>query len=153
MRKLINKIIGIIVLIALFFSINNGVTAQSKSINVVYKIELAKDDDLASGGGYNSRMGDLISDSWKDETDASDKVTNVITTIVVVVKIVAVAIAIIMLLVIAIKYMTSAPSDKAEIKKHAVVYIVGAVILFAVTGILSVIQQFATVFDSPSTQQ
>ena len=32
--------------------------------------------------------------------------------------------------------------DKAEIKKHAVVYIVGAVVLFGATGLLGIIKNF-----------
>ena len=53
-------------------------------------------------------------------------------------------IAIIMLIVLAIKYISAAPGDKAEIKKHAVVYVVGAVVLFAATGILQIIKKFST---------
>lgn len=49
----------------------------------------------------------------------------------------------IMLTVLAIKYMTSAPGDKAEIKKHAVVYIVGACMAFGATGIVEIIKNFA----------
>ena len=48
-----------------------------------------------------------------------------------------------MLAILGMKYMSAAPSEKADIKKHAVVYIVGAVIMFACTGILGIIQQFA----------
>ena len=49
-----------------------------------------------------------------------------------------------MLVLVAIKYMTSAPGEKADIKKHAVIYVVGAVVMFASTGILGIIQKFAT---------
>ena len=52
------------------------------------------------------------------------------------------AIAIIMLVVLAIKYISAAPNDKAEIKKHAVVYVVGAVCLFGAAGILGVVKNF-----------
>ena len=41
--------------------------------------------------------------------------------------------------------MTAAAGDKADIKKSAVAYVVGAIVIFAVTGILGVIQQFAVV--------
>ena len=33
-----------------------------------------------------------------------------------------------MLIVLAMKYMMSAPGERADIKKHAVVYVVGAVV-------------------------
>jgi hypothetical protein len=49
-----------------------------------------------------------------------------------------------MLVVLAIKYMSAAPGDKAEIKKHAVVYVTGAIVLFGSAGILSIIEQFAS---------
>ena len=65
-------------------------------------------------------------------------------TAIVIVRTVAVGVAFIMLLVLAIKYMTSAPSDRATIVKHAYVYIVGAVILFASSGILGIIAKFAS---------
>ncbi len=59
-------------------------------------------------------------------------------------QLVGVAVAVIMLIVLAIKYISAAPNDKAEIKKHAVVYIVGAIVLFAASGILGIIKNFAT---------
>lgn len=58
-------------------------------------------------------------------------------------RIVCVTIAIVILLVISMKYMMSAPGDRADIKKHAVHYVIGAFILFGVTGILGVISDFA----------
>ena len=61
-----------------------------------------------------------------------------------IVQVIAVAIAVIMLIYLAIKYISAAPSEKADIKKSAVIYIVGAVLLFATTGILGVIKTFAT---------
>ncbi len=64
-------------------------------------------------------------------------------TILGVVQVIGVAVAVIMLIVLAIKYISAAPNDKAEIKKHAVVYVVGAVVLFAASGILGIIRDFA----------
>ncbi len=60
-----------------------------------------------------------------------------------VVQVIGVAVAVIMLIVLAIKYISAAPNDKAEIKKHAVVYVVGAVVLFAASGIIGLIRGFA----------
>lgn len=61
-----------------------------------------------------------------------------------IVKIVCAAVAVIMLVMVAIKYMTAAPSERAEIKKHAIPYVVGAIIMFASTAILQIIQNFAS---------
>lgn len=53
-----------------------------------------------------------------------------------------VGVGVIMLIVLAIKYMMAAPNDKAEIKKHATVYIVGAIMAFGATGIVTLIKSF-----------
>ena len=60
-----------------------------------------------------------------------------------VVQMVGMGVAVIMLIVLAIKYISAAPGDKAEIKKHAVVYIIGAVVLFGAAGLLEIIKKFA----------
>ena len=79
----------------------------------------------------------------KDTTGASSSVTRIIGVIINIIQIVGTGVAIIMLIVLAIKYISAAPGDKADIKKHAVVYVVGAVVLFAATGILQIIKKFA----------
>lgn len=77
----------------------------------------------------------------KNPTDQSFK--NAINIIISIFQTVAVGVGVIMLIVLAIKYMVSSPGDRAEIKKHAVVYIVGAVIAFGATGIIEIIKDFA----------
>ena len=79
----------------------------------------------------------------EDNSGARIAVNNIANSILAVVQTVAIAVAVIMLVVLAIKYISAAPSDKAEIKKHAVVYIVGAVVLFSASGILQIIKKFA----------
>ena len=63
-------------------------------------------------------------------------------------RLVGVGVAVIMLIVLAMKYMVAAPGDKADIKKHAIVYVVGAVVLFAATSILEIIAKFAGNFST-----
>ena len=58
-------------------------------------------------------------------------------------QVVAVAVAVIMLVVLAIKYMTASPGEKAEVKKSLTVYAIGALVLFASAGILNLIQTLA----------
>lgn len=86
-----------------------------------------------------------------DTTNAASKARTVAGSILSIVQVIAVATAVIMLIVLAIKYISSAPNDKAEIKKHAVIYVVGAVLLFGASGILSLIQNFAKVFNDNGT--
>ena len=64
-------------------------------------------------------------------------------TAITIIRIASVAIAIVMLLVIGMRYMVSAPVDRADIKKHLIAYVVGAFILFGVNGILTIILKFS----------
>ena len=83
-------------------------------------------------------------DGKKDSSKASTSTQNVVGAILQVARIAAVGVALIMLTVLAMKYMSAAPGEKATIKKHAVVYIVGAIVLFGAAGILNIIETFAT---------
>lgn len=79
----------------------------------------------------------------KDNSGASASSQNIIGALINIVQIIGTGVAIIMLIVLAIKYISAAPGDKADIKKHAVVYVVGAIVLFAATGILQIIKSFS----------
>ena len=95
---------------------------------------------------YSQQMSSLITNSETDKpTGASNTAMNVVATVISSVRIIGVCFAVVMLLTVAMKYMSSAPGDKADIKKSAVAYVVGAIVLFAVTGILTIIEQFAVV--------
>lgn len=86
---------------------------------------------------------------WEEASDSTGTygtVNTIIGTIITVAQVIGIGVAIIMLIVLAIKYISAAPSDKAEIKKHAVVYVVGAIVLFAASGILGIIKNFAGAF-------
>lgn len=66
------------------------------------------------------------------------------------VSVIAAAVAIVILICLAIKYMTAAPSEKADIKKSAVTYVIGAVLLFAASGVLGIIATFGKEIFSSS---
>ena len=90
-----------------------------------------------------------FSDLTQFDNKSKDKQTagvfqRFIATAINLVQVVGMAVAIIMLIVMAIKYISAAPSEKAEIKKSATIYIVGAIVLFAATGILQVVKNFAS---------
>lgn len=102
--------------------------------------------ELTSNADYASQMGQLITDSegYSDTTGTVEKVNSITGTVITSIRIIGVAVAIVMLLVVAMKYMTAAPGDKADIKKSAMQYVVGAIVLFAVTGILGIISKFSS---------
>lgn len=85
-------------------------------------------------------------DEFDGETalgDVDTAVNSTAVTLISIARIVGVAIATVMLLVISIKYMISSAGDRADIKKHAVAYVIGAVVLFGAVGILGAIQGIA----------
>ena len=83
-------------------------------------------------------------DGKTDNSGASDSAQNIIGALITIVQIIGTGVAIIMLIVLAITYISAAAGDKADIKKHAVVYVVGAIVLFAATGILQIIKSFSS---------
>lgn len=86
--------------------------------------------------------------SGNAEADAITK--NAMGTAIQVIRIVATGVAIIMLSYIAIRYLMAAPNEKAEFKKSATIYIVGAVLVFAAGNILGVIVDFTAANIKPA---
>ena len=99
---------------------------------------------VSNASSYSQQMGTLINADYKDNTNTTGNVNKITGTVITVIRIIGIAVAIVMLLVVAMKYMTAAPGDKADIKKSAVQYVVGAIVLFAVTGILGIISKFSS---------
>ena len=123
MKKTIKIISVLILILTLLFCLSNVSDAAYTASQFG---QLAKQKATATGDG--------------SLTTPTQKVMKAIITIA---RTVATGVAVIMLVVLAMKYMISAPGDRAEIKKHAVVYVIGAVVLFASSGILSIILKFA----------
>ena len=62
--------------------------------------------------------------------------------IVGVVQVVGTAVAVITLIIIGVKYMVSSPNDKAEMKSKMIPFVIGAVILFGASNLLSLVVNF-----------
>ena len=88
----------------------------------------------------NVFAGAFLNASEFDNIDKATNVTNMVTnaaeTTVSVLRIAGVTIA------VAMKYMMSSAGDRADIKKHAIAYVVGAVVLFGATNIIAAIIEF-----------
>lgn len=128
-----------------------------KKINKIVILTLILTIVISMNVTYISRAGsvagELINTLDEGQTSsANDKVKEIVAIIITVVRVVGVAVAIVMLLVVAMKYMSAAPGEKADIKKSAVVYVVGAVVLFAVTGILGLINTFSSNIKTTTAQ-
>lgn len=76
-------------------------------------------------------------------TVVTNDVGSALSSVLLIIQVIGISVAVIMLIALAIKYMVSSVSDRAEIKKHAVVYVVGALLLFGASGIVEIIKTFS----------
>lgn len=83
-------------------------------------------------------------DSTTGNSDADKIAQTTMGTAINIIRIVATGTAIIMLSYMAIKYITAAPNEKAEFKKSAMIYILGAILIFAAGNILGMIVNYTT---------
>lgn len=98
---------------------------------------------------FATESGTMDPSQFEDKENPIDEATDSISkNIIGVLRIVGATVAIVMLLVIAMRYMTSAPGDRADIKKHAIAYVIGAVILFGVPAILGVLVEVAEAINA-----
>lgn len=75
---------------------------------------------------------------------AGNSIQNAAGSLLYIIKVVSVGIGLIMLTVLAMKYMLASAQERASIKQSAVVYIIGACVLFGAAGILNIIQTFTS---------
>jgi len=100
---------------------------------------------ISSSAVFASDIMNNINRLANESTDGNivNSASEIAGTIITVAQVICSGVAVAMLTVLGIKYMSSSAGDKATIKKHAVVYVVGAIVMFASTGILEIIQSFA----------
>ena len=75
---------------------------------------------------------------------SGDKIVAILSVVLEIVRNVGVGIAVLILLIHGCKYMLASAGEKAEIKKHAITYVIGAIVLFASATILEIIRQATT---------
>ena len=57
-------------------------------------------------------------------------------------QIVGTGLAVIGLIILGIKYVYSAPNERADVKKYAIIYVIGAVLFFGAIGIVELLKGF-----------
>lgn len=120
MKKSMIKIISVLLI---FFSIF--------TINIVSNADVA---------------GMISSFTPNTDTQAASKVNTVGQNIVGIIQVVGIAVSVGMLLILGMKYVKAAPDEKANLKQSSVIYIVGAVVLFAAVNIVKLVYTMATEF-------
>lgn len=77
-----------------------------------------------------------------EKAGTDNAVVNILGTILEIIRIIAVAVAFTILVIIGCKYLIASAGDRADIKKYALNYIIGAVILFGASAILGIAKNF-----------
>lgn len=99
-------------------------------------------NEASEGYTYNFNNSSMI-----DDTSAVGGfgvvAENIVENVGVVIKTVGYALTVVMMLVLGIKYMKASPTEKAEVKKSAVIYFIGACVIFGATNIITAIISFA----------
>lgn len=83
--------------------------------------------------------------------NASATVTNITSTVLTVIRYTGSGIALIMLTLIFIKYMLSAASERAELKKNLIPFTIGAIVLFAASNLVTILQSVANKMFATTT--
>lgn len=96
---------------------------------------------------FSMVLGASIPTATRPNSGTTD-VENIAGMVIYIIQIIAFAAAVIMLIFVGIKFLTASPEGKAEIKKSAVIYVVGAILLFAATGILQIVKSLASNISS-----
>lgn len=114
MNKIFIKLICILLVVVCVFSITNGVDATSNIIK----------------SKFTGNAG----------SEGSEAIKQILSAVLSVVRTIGAVIAVLMLMTIGAKYIIASAGDRADIKKYAINYVIGAVVLLGATGILSVIK-------------
>ena len=126
MKKFLTSLLIVLCLVGIFSFFQNTALADS-SFN--YSSTLEEVEGWIGTSGNN---------------DVATKTRGIAASLIYIIQIVGTGVAIVMLTYFGIKYMLAAPDAKADFKKSATGYIVGAVILFAAVNIIGIISNFAT---------
>ena len=119
MIKIAKKIILVLLIYMLCFSTINVIISGATSGVTA--------DDLNTFKGSTSDVA------------GSSAATSILSSILSIVRTIGAAVAVV---TIGAKYLVASAGDRADIKKYAINYVIGAIILFAASGILSIVKGF-----------
>lgn len=114
------------------------------SILIIFLICLNFSISIFAGESGNANFeanfdnGDLSSVS-----ELENLTDNTLGTAISVVRIAGTGISIVILMVIACKYMIASPGDRADIKKNAIPFVIGAIVLFGASNLIGILANVA----------
>lgn len=91
--------------------------------------------------GADDFLGDL--DNYREDSQPSTKLAELVNPVITIIQIVGSIISVIALIIIGMKYMFGSIEEKAEYKNTFKGYVIGCIILFAVSNLLMIIYELA----------
>lgn len=76
-------------------------------------------------------------------TAINDKLVEIRGNALGVAQVIGVCVAVCMLIFVAIKYLTSSPNERADVKKYVIPFVIGAICIFAAVGLVQLISVIA----------
>lgn len=129
------KIMNIIVIIITCISIN-------MYHNEVFARLPTEDDEVDIGYATGINPDDYEPDSL-DTAIGADRMKNIGNSIIGTLQIIGTILSVSVLIVLGIKYMMGSVEEKAEYKKAMMPYVVGAIMVFAITNLLGIVASIA----------
>ena len=114
--KKIAKMLSIILVVAMLFTLTSGLTANATS-------------------GVGSDVSGEVDQLFQGGNADTSQINSVGANIVSIVTTIGIIVAVVVLLVLGIKYMMGSASEKAEYKKTMIPYLIGAVLIFGASAI------------------
>ena len=90
-----------------------------------------------------SQFDGKIADTNNGATNGATKIRAIMSIVLEVVRNVGAGLAVLIIIVIGCKYIIASAGERADIKKNAVPYVIGVVVLFASSGIAGILKEFA----------
>lgn len=97
---------------------------------------------LALFSNVFANVNDFTGEITGTAANAQKSAVKILSSILDIIRTIGAAIAVVILMVIACKYIVASAGDRADIKKYATTYIIGALILFGASGITSIVKTF-----------
>ena len=138
MNKKICKFIMILIMfiaLLLTFDQNYSYAASNSTTNTTSN---------STAGTSGKSLVDNFDGTSTATGDGEEIIQKVIGTILSAVRIIATGIAIIVITYLGIKYMSAAPTEKANIKNQLITFVIGAIVVFGTTSLLDLIKKLAT---------
>jgi type IV secretory pathway VirB2 component (pilin) len=151
-RKIINVLVIIVMCVCINLFDNETYAAEGRPIQV--------QNGTTGTTGVGGIVGDIVDEAEsslkspitnpdyyapksKDTVSGADKLKNIGNTIIGTLQVIGTIISVVVLVVLGIKYMIGSAEERAEYKKSMMPYVIGAVMVFAITNLLGIVAEIA----------